>query len=122
MCHDEYIMGLLNHGYQYFDFRLNECRTEHYNSFAGANSLCFWHGQDNTWGDYLDFNLDQVAWELYRFLQSNPREVIMVKIALEYRHPKISTNGFLQRVEKYFEGHTNGGCGGGQILEIWGLG
>ncbi len=89
-------MGLLNCGYQYFDFKLAECRTEHYNGVAGANSLCFWHGQDNIWGDYLDFNLDQVAWELYRFLQNNPREVIMVKIALEYGHPKTSTNGFLQ--------------------------
>ncbi len=104
-CQDRYIMGLLNRGYRYFDFRLAECRPEHYNSFAGSNSLCFWHGKADIWGDYLDLNLDQVAWELYHFLQNNPREVITVKIALEYGHPATSPNGFLQRVERYFQGH-----------------
>ena len=104
-CHDQYIMGLLNRGYRYFDFRLAECRPQHYNSFAGANSLCFWHGKDDILGDYLDLNLDNVAWELYNFLRNNPREVITVKIALEHGHPKTSPNGFLQRVEKYFDHH-----------------
>ena len=104
-CHDQYIMGLLNRGYRYFDFRLAECRPQHYNSFAGANSLCFWHGKDDILGDYLDLNLDNVAWELYNFLRNNPREVITVKIALESGHPKTSPNGFLQRVEKYFDHH-----------------
>jgi hypothetical protein len=46
-----------------------------------------------------------VAWELYRFLQNNPREVILVKIEIEDGHPKVSTSNFLQRVERYFEGH-----------------
>jgi hypothetical protein len=115
-CQDQNIMGLLNRGLRYFDFRLAECRPKHYNSFAGADSLCFWHGEaDGTgwdallpWkyvGDYLDLNLDQVAWELYNFLRQNPREVITVKISLEHGHPEVDPNRFLQRVEKYFQGH-----------------
>jgi hypothetical protein len=47
-------------------------------------------------GDYLDLSLDKVAWEFYQFLNANPCEVFVVKIALEYGHPNVDPNTFLQ--------------------------
>jgi hypothetical protein len=46
-----------------------------------------------------------VAWDFYSFLQNNPCEAIVVKIGIEYAHTKVDPNTFIQRVEKYFEGH-----------------
>jgi hypothetical protein len=104
-CQQDDVRSQLYRGVRYFDLRLAECEPKHYDLFAGDKSLCFWHGRDDWTGDYLDLSLEKVAWEFYWFLQNNPREVIVAKIAIEYGHPKVDPNTFLQRVEKYFEGH-----------------
>ena len=91
-CQQDSVRDQLYRGVRYFDLRLARCESQHYDSFAGDKSLCFWHGNDVI-GGYLDLSLDKVAWEFYWFLQNNPREVIVAKINPEYGH---QTSNFLQ--------------------------
>ena len=109
-CQQDSVRDQLYRGVRYFDLRLARCESQHYDSFAGDKSLCFWHGNDVI-GGYLDLSLDKVAWEFYWFLQNNPREVIVAKINPEYGH---QTSNFLQRVERYFEEHHEWWRNGGQ--------
>ena len=103
-CQSDSIRSQLYRGVRYFEFRLAECKPPEYDWFAGDQSLCFWHGTSSV-GDYLDLSLEKVQWELFWFLQHNPRETIIVQISLEYGHDKVKKEEFRGRVERYFEGH-----------------
>jgi hypothetical protein len=103
-CQADNISSQLNRGIRHFDFRLAECKSGEYDWFAGDKSLCFWHGTTDL-RDYLDLSLEKVQWELFWFLQKNPRETIIVQISHENHDDIVKKEEFLGRVERYFEGH-----------------
>lgn len=80
-CQDTTITKQLEDGYRYLDLRVAMDESDDGNKIKMVHNFVNCHKSGSIFSDYLYF--DDVCQELYKFLQQNPTETVIVNIKIE---------------------------------------